>query len=169
MENGVVRIHPLDGKSDLEHLSSYWALNVHDNQHGAVRHIKTSFDDKYVFTAGMDGNFFVFKFMDKAVKGLKVPHKVSIPSPKVRVGSLSNDDGKGNEYGKRNTIGLVWQKNNLHLLFCTFLCLHDYDLKMPNWTFCVGRKQKTSTFFFFSGTSLQSFRIPLQFCQHLAN
>ena len=97
----MVRIHPLDGKSDLEHLSSYWALNVHDNQHGAVRHIKTSFDDKYVFTAGMDGNFFVFKFMDKAVKGLKVPHKVSIPSPKVRLGSLSNDDGKGNEYGKK--------------------------------------------------------------------
>ena len=101
MENGVVRIHPLDGKNDLEHLSSYWALNVHDNQHGAVRHIKTSFDDKYVFTAGMDGNFFVFKFMDKAVKGLKVPHKVSIPSPKVRLGSSSNDDGKGNEYGKK--------------------------------------------------------------------
>ena len=101
MENGLVRIHPLDGKHDLEHLSSYWALNVHDNQHGAVRHIKTSFDDKYVFTAGMDGNFFVFKFMDKAVKGLKVPHKVSIPSPKVRLGSLSNDDGDGNENGKK--------------------------------------------------------------------
>ena len=104
MENGVVRIHPLDGKNDFEHLSSYWALNVHDNQHGAVRHIKTSFDDKYVFTAGMDGNFFVFKFMDKAVKGLKVPHKVSIPSPKVRVGSLSNDDGKGNENGKKQWV-----------------------------------------------------------------
>ena len=102
MENGVVRIHPLDGKNDLEHLSSYWALNVHDNQHGAVRHIKTSFDDKYVFTAGMDGNFFVFKFMDEAVKGLKVPHKVSIPSPKVRLGSLSNVHGKGNEYGKKH-------------------------------------------------------------------
>ena len=40
---------------------------------------------------------------------------------------------------------------------------------MPNFTFCVGRKYKTTTFFFFSGTSLQSFRIQLQFCQHLAN
>ena len=99
----MVRIHPLDGKNDLEHLSSYWALTVHDNQHGAVRHIKTSFDDKYVFTAGMDGNFFVFKFMDKAVKGLKVPHKVSIPSPKVRLGNLNNDDGKGNENSKKKS------------------------------------------------------------------
>ena len=84
MDNGVVRIHPLDSKNDLEHLSSYWALNVHDNHHGGIRHVKTSFDDKYVFTAGMDGNVFVFKFMDKAVKGLKVPHKISIPSAKVR-------------------------------------------------------------------------------------
>ena len=84
MDNGVLRIHPLDGSNDFEHFSSFWALNVHDNQHGGIRHIKTSFDDKYVFTAGMDGNFFVFRFMDKAVKGLKVPHKVSIPSAKVR-------------------------------------------------------------------------------------
>jgi len=84
MDNGIVRIHPLNGRNDFEHFSSYWALNVHDNHHGGITHIKTSFDDKYVFTAGTDGNFFVFKFMDKAVKGLKVPHRVSIPSAKVR-------------------------------------------------------------------------------------
>lgn len=84
MDNGVLRIHPLDGSNDFEHFSSFWALNVHDNHHGGIRHIKTSFDDKYVFTAGLDGNFFVFRFMDEAVKGLKVAHKVSIPSAKVR-------------------------------------------------------------------------------------
>lgn len=84
MDDGVLRIHPLDGSNDFENFSNFWALNVHDNHHGGIRHIKTSFDDKYVFTAGMDGNFFVFRFMDKAVKGLKVSHKVSIPSAKVR-------------------------------------------------------------------------------------
>ena len=84
MDDGVLRIHPLDGSNDFEHFSSFWALNVHDNHHGGIQHIKTSFDDKYVFTAGLDGNFFVFRFMDEAVKGLKVPHKVSIPSAKVR-------------------------------------------------------------------------------------
>ena len=83
MDNGVLRIHPLDGSNNFEHFSSFWALNIHDNHHGGIRHIKTSFDDKYVFTAGLDGNFFVFRFMDSAVKGLKVPHKVSIPSAKV--------------------------------------------------------------------------------------
>ncbi|KAJ7369631.1 hypothetical protein OS493_037494 [Desmophyllum pertusum] len=86
MDNGVLRIHPLDGTNDFQHFSSFWALNVHDNHHGGIRHTKTSFDDKYVFTAGVDGNFFVFRFMDKAVKGLKVPHKVSIPSAKKLIG-----------------------------------------------------------------------------------
>lgn len=86
MDDGVLRIHPLDGSNDLEDFSTFWALNVHDNHHGGIRHIKTSFDDKYVFTAGMDGNFFVFRFMDKAVEGLKVSHKVSIPSAKKLIG-----------------------------------------------------------------------------------
>ena len=85
MDNGVVRIHPLDQNAELEHLNSFWCLTVHDNQHGGIRHIKTSFDDKYVFTAGMDGNFFVFRFMDEAVKGLKISSKLSLPSAEVRV------------------------------------------------------------------------------------
>ena len=33
---------------------------------------------------------------------------------------------------------------------------------MPNLTFCGGRDHKTMTFFFFSSTSIQSFRIKLQ-------
>ena len=33
--------------------------------------------------------------------------------------------------------------------FCT-PSLHDYDVKVPNFTFCGGRKHKTTTFFFFS-------------------
>ena len=35
-------------------------------------------------------------------------------------------------------------------LFCTFLCpfLHDYDVKMPNFTFYGVRKQATMKFSF---------------------
>ena len=33
---------------------------------------------------------------------------------------------------------------------------------MPNFTFCGGRERKTTTFFFFSWTSIQSIRIQLQ-------
>ncbi|XP_031554688.1 cilia- and flagella-associated protein 44-like isoform X2 [Actinia tenebrosa] len=86
MDNGAVRIHPLEQDTELEHLSSYWSFSIHDNHNGTITKIKTSFDDKYVFTTGHDGNFFVHKFMDKALKGIKVPHKVSLPSPKKLIG-----------------------------------------------------------------------------------
>ena len=49
--------------------------------------------------------------------------------------------------------------------------LHDYIVKLPNFTFCRGREQKKTTFFFFSWTLMQFFRIqpPQNICQHLAN
>ena len=46
-------------------------------------------------------------------------------------------------------------------LYISLPSLYDYDLKMPNFTFCRGREQKTTTFFFFSRTSIQYFRILL--------
>ena len=33
-----------------------------------------------------------------------------------------------------------------HQLFCTLL--HDHNVKVPNFTFCRGRRHKTTTFFF---------------------
>ena len=52
----------------------------------------------------------------------------------------------------------------MHHNFCTFLfpSMNDYNVKVPNFAFCRGREQKTTTFFFFSGTLIQSFRIQLQ-------
>ena len=45
-------------------------------------------------------------------------------------------------------------------LFCTLL-FHCH-VKVPNLTFCRGRKHRTTFFFFFSPTLIQSFRIQLQ-------
>ena len=63
-------------------------------------------------------------------------------------------------------IGLNWQNNNLHahhaFMYISLPSLHYYDVKMPNFTFCGGREHKTTTFFFFLWTSIQSFRIQLQ-------
>ena len=54
-------------------------------------------------------------------------------------------------------------------LFCTFLYRRctTYEVKVPNFSFCRGRKHKTTTFFFFSWTLIQSLRI--QFQKHLPN
>jgi len=66
-------------------------------------------------------------------------------------GSLSNDDGDGNEDGKK-AIGLDWQNNNFErasrFLYISLPSLYDYNVKVPNFTFC--REHKTTTFSFSS-------------------
>ena len=52
----------------------------------------------------------------------------------------------------------------LHVHFVHFLvvtALHDYDVKVPNFTFCRGREHNTTALFFFSST-WQSFRTQFQ-------
>ena len=78
-------------------------------------------------------------------------------------GNLSKDDGDVNEDGKK-AIGLDWENNTFARASRFFVCislpsLHDYNVKMPNFTFCRGREPKITIFFFFSWTLIQSFRI----------
>ena len=47
-------------------------------------------------------------------------------------------------------------------LYISLQSLHDYEVKMPKFTICRGREHKTTTFLFFSWTSIQSFRIQLE-------
>ena len=68
--------------------------------------------------------------------------------------SLSNYDGDVNEKGKK-VIGLDWQNNNFARFITLFFnislsSLHDYVMKMPNFTFCGERDHKTTTSFLFS-------------------
>ena len=82
-------------------------------------------------------------------------------------GSLSKDDGDGNENGKK-AIGFDKQNNNFarasRFFVRFFAALHDNDVKLPNFTFSGGREHKTSTLFSFSWTSTLSisYRIQLQ-------
>ena len=66
-------------------------------------------------------------------------------------GSLSNDDGDGDENGK-NVVGLM-SKTTLHvrhaLLYISLLSLHDYNVEMPNFTFYGERKLTSDDEFFF--------------------
>ena len=67
--------------------------------------------------------------------------------------SLSNDDGDVNENGIK-AIGYIGKTTTLHahhaFLYISLPSLHDYDVNMPNFTFCGGREDKATTFFFFS-------------------
>ena len=89
-ENGAVRIFPLVEGESLEHhigeFSSYWTFNVHDNHYGHLTHICCSHDDKYVLTAGNDGNIFVFKAcLEAKPKKKELLHRGDI---KVRTGTV---------------------------------------------------------------------------------
>ena len=55
-------------------------------------------------------------------------------------------------------------------LYISLPSLHHFDVKVPNFTFCQRKwTDKTTTFLFFSWTSIQSFKIPFpeKNCQHL--
>ena len=51
-----------------------------------------------------------------------------------KLGSLSNDNGDGNENDKKG-IGLDWQNNNFarasRFLYISLPSLHDYDVELP--------------------------------------
>ena len=61
---------------------------------------------------------------------------------------------------------LIRKTTTLHVhhafFYISLPSLHDCNVKLPNFTFCRGREQKTTTLFFFSWTLIQSFRIQLQ-------
>ena len=70
---------------------------------------------------------------------------------KFPIGRFSNDDGDGNENVK-TAMGLLSKTTSLHVhhafLYISLPLLHDYDVKMPNFTFYGGRKQATTKFSF---------------------
>ena len=63
--------------------------------------------------------------------------------------TLRADDGDGNENVKK-AIGLIAKTTILHVyhafLYLPSPSLHDYDVKMPNFTLYRGRTQATTEF-----------------------
>ena len=78
--------------------------------------------------------------------------------PRPILGSLSNDDGDDNENGKKA------------FLYISFPSWHDYNVNLPNFTFCGGRDNKTTTSFFFSYLRYSFLDFySKKICQHLTN
>ena len=88
-DNGAVRVFPLtEGNSQefkLDDFCSHWTFNIHDNHYGHVTHICCSHDDKYVITAGSDGNLFVFQASLEA----KPKKKEVLHQGDIKVGSFA--------------------------------------------------------------------------------
>ena len=82
------------------------------------------------------------------------------PSIDASLGSLSNDEGAVNKNVTKAT-GLDWQNNNFarasrfFVHFFSLPSLHDYEVKLPNFTFFEGREHRTTAFYLFFWISIQ--------------
>ena len=68
---------------------------------------------------------------------LEVTFSLPLPSSMLKLPNFSNDDGDGYENVKTAT-GLLNETSSLHVhhafLYISLPLLHDYDVKMPNFT-----------------------------------
>ena len=59
------------------------------------------------------------------------------------LGSLSNDDGDGNENAKKKNNNRFRLAKQHAFLYISLPSLNDYNVKVPNFTFCREREHKT--------------------------
>ncbi|XP_068191514.1 cilia- and flagella-associated protein 44-like [Antennarius striatus] len=83
MHSGAIRVYPLHpADHSLTSMQAYWTLNIHDNHCGHLHHIRCSHDNKFVLTAGDDGNIFSFSTVPQ--EELEQDQMMAkIPSPRV--------------------------------------------------------------------------------------
>ena len=81
--DGSLRIHSLN-TNDIGALGPCWQMNLHDNTYGRITRVGMSFDEKFLFTVGRDGNFFTFDVMDQHNVAQQMKDAtVTIPSARV--------------------------------------------------------------------------------------
>ncbi|XP_075857541.1 cilia- and flagella-associated protein 44 isoform X2 [Microcebus murinus] len=79
MKNGAIRVYLLsENDPSLTTLEDYWHYSVHDNNYGCIKSITTSFDDRFLMTAGVDSNIFVFNIFSEYM--LRKDIKAKVPS-----------------------------------------------------------------------------------------
>lgn len=61
MQDGTIRVNKVNPE-DFRDLSDYWTLAMHDNYNGFVPKMCFSYDEKYFFSCGYDGNVFAYIF-----------------------------------------------------------------------------------------------------------
>ncbi|XP_020926019.1 cilia- and flagella-associated protein 44 isoform X1 [Sus scrofa] len=84
MQNGAIRVYVLNQNDpSLASMEDYWHFNMHDNNYGCIKAISTSFDDRFLLSAGADSNIFVFSFFSEFE--LKKDMKAKVPSPRFGI------------------------------------------------------------------------------------
>ncbi|XP_076869601.1 cilia- and flagella-associated protein 44 isoform X2 [Brachyhypopomus gauderio] len=84
MQDGSVRAYPVEsGQAPPGTMGAYWALNLHDNQSGGVRQLRSSHDGRFLLSAGADGNIFSLSVVpeDQLQDALR-RGRATLPSPR---------------------------------------------------------------------------------------
>ena len=86
-QNGSIRAFLLSDKKDFSQLGTHWTRWAHDQDYGDISSVAFSYDDRYVFSTGMDGNFFAYQTAETAkyAFGKKVLDETTLPAPTVRI------------------------------------------------------------------------------------
>ena len=87
--NGHLRLVQLDEAGELDDLSAYWDLSVHDNKLGRLTGLAFAFDDSFLISTGMDGNIMVFSHADQ-LAGVQ-PRDASLPVSSMHHETCSED------------------------------------------------------------------------------
>lgn len=82
MQDGHIRIQLLLEEGNFATLSNYWMLGVHDANYGEITHLCLSYDERFLFSTGLDGNFFAFHFETRMPSELMIA--ASVPPDRVR-------------------------------------------------------------------------------------
>jgi WD40 repeat protein len=61
MSNGQIRINRMSNENWRD-LSNYWVLSMHDNFFGSIPALRFSYDHKFLFSIGTDGNLFAYNW-----------------------------------------------------------------------------------------------------------
>jgi len=71
-------------------MGPYWSLPIHDNDFGSITQLASSFDNKFIFSVGRDGNFFAFSVIDdKRIEQDTAQSEIRVISAKVRYHAAS--------------------------------------------------------------------------------
>ena len=65
MQDGSIRLQPLETPGDIGTMGDYWRNTMHDNNYGQITGLGISYSDQYLFTVGADGNVFSYLLMDE--------------------------------------------------------------------------------------------------------
>lgn len=67
LDNGELRVYSIENDiADLSKHQSYQSINMHDNSNGIITTICQSCDRKFIFSAGYDGNIFMYEYQTDA-------------------------------------------------------------------------------------------------------